>query len=118
MIIFLTLLLIISVICNIMLWFCLKQALNVTYYLENSILKLETWIEDFKKLIENAYLGLKSVDGSGMFENDDSVGFLFKEMLNIISTCNARINEYNNETNNEPEEYGNNNTEQKQTSDN
>jgi len=45
---------------------------------------LESWIEDFINTIEKVNSDLKKADYRGSFEADDEVGFIFKEIKNII----------------------------------
>jgi len=45
---------------------------------------LESWIEDFVNTIEKVNSDLKRADYRGSFEADDEVGFIFKEIKNII----------------------------------
>lgn len=54
--------------------------------------ELLKWVADFGKLTKNVYNQLKSIDERGMFEKDDEVGFLFQDMLAIITEYNKRIN--------------------------
>ena len=54
--------------------------------------ELTQWVTDFQKLTGNVYKQLKSIDERGMFEKDDDVGFLFQDMLGIITEYNRRIN--------------------------
>jgi flagellar basal body-associated protein FliL len=54
--------------------------------------ELVKWVTDFGKLTKNVYNQLKSIDERGMFEKDDEVGFLFQDMLAIITEYNKRIN--------------------------
>lgn len=52
---------------------------------------LESWLLDFKALIKNTYKKLKYIDERGMFEKDDDVGVLFKDIKDIIELTNKRI---------------------------
>jgi len=45
---------------------------------------LESWIEDFINTIEKVNFDLKKADYRGSFESDDEVGFIFKEIKNIV----------------------------------
>jgi DNA-binding protein YbaB len=60
--------------------------------------ELTQWVTDFQKLTGNVYKQLKSIDERGMFEKDDDVGFLFQDMLGIITEYNRRINSNDNNT--------------------
>jgi DNA-binding protein YbaB len=60
--------------------------------------ELTQWVTDFQKLTGNVYKQLKSIDERGMFEKDDDVGFLFQDMLGIITEYNRRVNFNDNNT--------------------
>lgn len=89
-------LLIISGIINLVLWLFVKKIVNISSLFEYNLSLLEEWVAKIKKDVENAYLSLKDVDKSGIFEKDDSVGFIFNDILNIILDLNIKINQYNN----------------------
>lgn len=96
MIIFLFLLLTISVAANFFLIISLRKAFN-------TIDVLESWMVDFKDMLNKLYNNLKQIDDRGMFEKDDDVGVVFVAIVDIIKKCNERvqIKEYdrNNTTN-------------------
>ena len=69
---------------NIFLLISLKRAFN-------QIDILEEWLVEFKLLIDNTYKKLKDIDERGMFENDDDVGIVFKNIKEIIDLTNKRI---------------------------
>jgi hypothetical protein len=77
-------LLLISSILNIFLLVSLKRSFN-------QIDILEEWLVEFKLLIDNSYKKLKNIDERGMFEKDDDVGVVFKNILEIIDLTNKRI---------------------------
>lgn len=77
-------LLLISLIVNIFLLISLKRAFN-------QIDILEEWLIEFKLLMNNTYKKLKNIDERGMFEKDDDVGVVFKNILEIIELTNKRI---------------------------
>lgn len=77
-------LLFLSVVINIFLIISLKRAFF-------QIDELESWLIEFKKLVNITYNKLKNVDERGMFEKDDDVGLVFKDILNIIKLTNQRI---------------------------
>lgn len=62
--------------------------------------ELTQWVTDFGILTANVYKQLKSIDERGMFEKDDDVGFLFQDMVNIITEYNNRINNIQNDPTN------------------
>ena len=74
----------ISLIINIFLIVALSHAFN-------QIDTLEEWLIDFKKLINNTYKKLKNIDERGMFEKDDDVGVIFKNIVEIVELTNKRI---------------------------
>ena len=77
-------LLLISLIVNIFLLISLKRAFN-------QIDILEEWLVEFKLLMNNTYKKLKNIDERGMFEKDDDVGIVFKNIIEIIDLTNKRI---------------------------
>ncbi len=77
-------LLLISLVINIFLLVSLKRAFN-------QIDILEEWLVEFKLLIDNTYKKLKNIDERGMFEKDDDVGIIFKNIIEIINLTNKRI---------------------------
>ena len=77
----------------------LNESLKRVEDLENELKEFDSvnseltqWVTDFQKLTGNVYKQLKSIDERGMFEKDDDVGFLFQDMLGIITEYNRRIN--------------------------
>ena len=80
----LLILLLISLVVNIFLLISLKRAFS-------QIDILEEWLIEFKLLINNTYKKLKDIDERGMFEKDDDVGIVFKNIIEIIDLTNKRI---------------------------
>lgn len=74
----------ISILINIVLLVCVYKSLSV-------IDKLENWIIEFKYLIENLYIEMKQLDNKNMFEKDDEVGSLFRQITTIISNVKKVI---------------------------
>lgn len=74
----------ISILINIVLLICVYKSLSV-------IDKLENWIIEFKYLIENLYIEMKQLDNKNMFEKDDEVGSLFRQITTIISNVKKVI---------------------------
>lgn len=95
MIYFILLLLLISLIGNIFLILALRRA-----FYHNDV--LESWMIDFKFLINNTYKKLKLIDERGIFEKDDDVGFVFSDLSNIIEITNKRVQ--SNDDNDKPRE--------------
>lgn len=52
---------------------------------------LESWLVEFKYLIGNTYKKLKYIDERGIFEKDDDVGVIFKDIKDIIDLTNKRV---------------------------
>lgn len=102
---FLIILLVISIIINVIFYILLNKSANISLELEHDVSHLEKWIADFQNMMMETYVHLKNVDDSGIFEKDDSVGFVFSDIVNIITECNNRINDYNKEENNEENDY-------------
>ena len=71
-------------ILNIFLLVSLKRAFN-------QIDILEEWLVEFKLLVDNTYKKLKNIDDRGMFEKDDDVGIVFKNIVEIVELTNKRI---------------------------
>lgn len=84
MLIVLLFLLLISLIVNIFLIVALRRA-----FVQIDI--LEDWLIDFKSLINVTYKKLKNIDDRSIFEKDDDVGVVFKNILEIINLTNKRI---------------------------
>ena len=59
--------------------------------LDETNTELQTWVTDFRKLVNNVYKKLKFVDERGIFEKDDDVGVIFKNIIEIIDLTNKRI---------------------------
>ena len=93
MIYFLIFVLLISLVTNIFLFISLRRAFF-------TIDTLESWLIDFKGLVNNVYKKLKDVDNRGIFEKDDDVGFMFSDIVNIIKITNERINDESSNPNN------------------
>lgn len=77
-------LLILSTIINIILIYGL-------YNLYRKYEIYEKWVSFFGNEIENIYTTLKIVDDKNLFEKDEDVGFVFSEILRIISEFNTKI---------------------------
>ena len=83
----------------------LNESLKRVEDLENELKEFDSvnseltqWVTDFQKLTGNVYKQLKSIDERGMIEKDDDVGFLFQDMLGIITEYNRRVNINDNNT--------------------
>lgn len=60
----------------------------VAYNLNNKLSLLEDKMEEFAEKIEETYQKLLEVDKKGSFMSDDEVGFVFKEIKNLIKKLN------------------------------
>ena len=47
--------------------------------------EMELWINQFSHKINESFSRIKNIDRKGAFEADDEVGFIFKDLKNIIS---------------------------------
>jgi len=80
--------LIISILVNIVLIFAVKNLINQTEELEDTL--LET-VEDVKLKVNNALNQLRDIDSNGSFESDDEVGGVFTEIKTIVENLNEII---------------------------
>ena len=51
----------------------------------------EEWVDTFEHEINSVHQRLKEVDDKNLFDKDDDVGFVFSEILRIVSEFNERI---------------------------
>ena len=56
--------------------------------LENSNTNYYTFFEDIKKQINRSNSHMKQIDRLGSFESDDEIGFIFKEIKDIMEKLN------------------------------
>jgi len=87
----LSVLLFLSVLCNLFLLIALKRSFN-------QIDTLEDWLINFKKDVGTTYNKLKEIDDRGIFEKDDDVGFLFDDLKKTIGSLNQKVNEEENDS--------------------
>lgn len=80
--------LIISILVNIVLIFAVRNLINQTEELEDTL--LET-VEDVKIKVTNALNQLRDIDSKGSFESDDEVGGVFTEIKTIVENLNEII---------------------------
>jgi len=50
---------------------------------------LETWVENFTRLIETIDTELKVIDSRGHFESDDEIGTIFKQIKETVNKLNV-----------------------------
>ncbi len=77
-------LLVLSIILNIVVTFCL---LNLLRKFEI----YETWVKTFRTEIRLVYNRLRSVDNQNFFDKDDDVGFVFSEIVRITREFDEKI---------------------------
>jgi hypothetical protein len=87
----LSVLLFLSVLCNLFLLIALKRSFT-------QIDTLEDWLINFKKDVVTTYNKLKEIDDRGIFEKDDDVGFLFDDLKKTIGSLNQKVNEEENDS--------------------
>ena len=85
-IVFLSICLIVSIVINILLYKAAQIQLNKSQIYER-------WILEFKDDVLHIYERMKSIDNLQMFEKDDDVGSIFREMVDLISKLNSRTQE-------------------------
>jgi hypothetical protein len=78
----------------IFLFFSIIINIVLIYSIFNLLKKFEIyedWVIYFKSEINKVYGQLKNVDNRNLFERDDDVGFVFSEIVRIITEFNQRI---------------------------
>jgi hypothetical protein len=50
---------------------------------------LETWVENFTRLIETIDTELKVIDSRGHFESDDEIGTIFNQIKQTVNQLNV-----------------------------
>lgn len=69
------------------------QLLKSIDRLEEDVNYLEESIFSFKERLMQAQIRMKTIDIRGAFESDDEVGYIFKELQDIITDTNKFIEE-------------------------
>ena len=80
--------LIISILFNINLLRKLEANEDYVSDLENSNTEYYTFFDSLKKRMNQSNSKLKQIDRLGSFEADDEIGFIFKELKNMIEKLN------------------------------
>ena len=50
---------------------------------------LESWVENFTRLVESIDKELKIIDSRGHFESDDEIGAIFKQIKQTVNQLNV-----------------------------
>ena len=50
---------------------------------------LESWVENFTRLVESIDKELKIIDSRGHFESDDEIGTIFKQIKQTVNQLNV-----------------------------
>ena len=85
-VILLSVLLVLSVVANILLWRAGERQLEIKemYY---------DWISEWRFHVLKTYSHMKILDDKQMFEKDDEVGVVFEDMKILIDSLNDKIEE-------------------------
>ena len=54
---------------------------------------LETWVENFSNTIQTIQEELKDIDSRGVFESDDEIGTIFKQIKQTVNQLQSYIGE-------------------------
>ena len=54
---------------------------------------LETWVENFSNTIQTIQEELKDIDSRGVFESDDEIGAIFKQIKQTVNQIQSYIGE-------------------------
>lgn len=65
--------------------------LYVVYNLDKKLSIYSDWIVKYRSKVQVVYEELKIVDEKNLFEKDDDVGFVFSEIVRIITEFDAEI---------------------------
>lgn len=82
-----------SIIVNVLLYKAGVRQLTVNELLEEDNDFLQKWIEEFKADVLKTYAHMKLLDDKQMFEKDDDVGIVFRDMMELIQKLNERTQE-------------------------
>jgi len=85
-IIIISILFVISLVLNIFLLTSLKINLK-------KIEIYESWILNYREIVEKTYMSLKKVDDKEIFEKDDDVGAAFSNIMEIIQDLREKTYE-------------------------
>ena len=54
---------------------------------------LETWVENFSNTIQTIQEELQDIDSRGVFESDDEIGAIFKQIKQTVNQLQSYIGE-------------------------
>lgn len=91
--IILSLCLIASLVANVLLYKAGVRQLSANEILEENIQLLESWISDFRADVLKTAAHVKLIDDNQMFEKDDDVGIVFRDLSDLITKLNERTQE-------------------------
>ena len=82
-----------SIVGNILLYKAGVRQIEVNEIHEEEIKFLEGWVSDFKADVLKTFVHIKLIDDKQMFEKDDEVGIVFRDMMDLITKLNERTQE-------------------------
>ena len=82
-----------SIIVNVLLYKAGVRQLTVNELLEEDNDFLQKWVEEFKVDVLKTFAHMKLLDDKQMFEKDDDVGIVFRDMMELIQKLNERTQE-------------------------
>jgi len=91
--ILLSICLVASIVGNILLYKAGVRQIEVNEIREEEIKFLEGWVSDFKADVLKTFVHIKLIDDKQMFEKDDEVGIVFRDMMDLITKLNERTQE-------------------------
>lgn len=91
--ILLSICLIASIVVNVLLYKAGVRQLTVNELLEEDSVLLQKWVEEFKADVLKTFAHMKLLDDKQMFEKDDDVGIVFRDMMELIQKLNERTQE-------------------------
>ncbi len=90
LVVLLSVLLIVSIVGNILFWKVAERQMEINDIYAN-------WISEWRGLVLKTWYHMKILDDKQMFESDDEVGIVFKDMKNLIQNLNDRTEEFTEE---------------------
>jgi uncharacterized protein YnzC (UPF0291/DUF896 family) len=91
--ILLSICLIASTVVNVLLYKAGVRQLSANEILEEDSVLLQQWVEEFKVDVLKTSAHMKLLDDKQMFEKDDDVGIVFRDMMELIHKLNERTQE-------------------------